>query len=165
MHSYGGRGIIRIDGAEITREGQEFNWDSFRDWYQSAEEPPLLAMQYLKNIDRGDKRLVVAGGEILATSLRKPAKGGWLANVAQGGSSRMARPDAREREIIEYLTPILKAEGIFYYGLDTLVNDHGKRIISEINTLSIGGIVPAEKHSGRPLTDRFAELFVKHISA
>lgn len=162
LHSYGGKGIIKVENDTITTDEKELTWDAFAKILEEQPQP-YLAMQFLKQISKGDKRIVVAGGEILATSLRKPAKGGWLANVAQGGSSHKARPDARECEIVDYLSPILLKEGIFYYGLDTLVNDQGKRIISEINTLSIGGISPAEAITGEPFSARFADLFIHYI--
>ena len=44
------------------------------------------------------------------------------------------------------------------YGFDTLVDDDGKRVLSEINTLSIGGIGPLAELSGRPVIREAAKL-------
>jgi glutathione synthase len=38
------------------------------------------------------------------------------------------------------------------YGVDTLMGDDEKRILSEINTTSIGGIIQMEKQQGKALT-------------
>ncbi|HAW03161.1 MAG TPA: hypothetical protein DCW83_00665 [Saprospirales bacterium] len=94
---------------------------------------------------------MVVGGKILAASLRIPAKGSWLCNVAQGGTSVYAEVTLQEREIINTITPKLAQYGIFIYGLDTLVADNGDRILSEINTMSIGGFPQAEAQTGRPI--------------
>lgn len=161
LQSYAGKGIIKIDGRRVWIENQEISYDSFARMY--VENPkPYLAMEYLHNLDQGDKRIVVVDGEVLTSSLRFPPKNGWICNVSQGGRDVLRDPDDREMEIIEYLNPILLELGIFYYGLDTLVDNSGKRVISEINTLSIGGISPGEKSSGRPLSKIFADHFVSY---
>jgi glutathione synthase len=162
LEDYGGRGIVRIDGETVNQNGVNISRSNFYRQYQDYPRP-YLAMKYLKHVSAGDKRIVVAGGEVLTCSLRRPAKDNWLCNVAQGGSDEMATPDERELAIIEYIQPKLKAEGIFYYGLDTLMNDDGQRVISEINTLSIGGIAPGEITSGRPLAQIFARNFVAYL--
>ncbi len=160
--SYGGKGILRIVGNEVHDGEKHVSWQHFEQLVRDSDQP-FLAMQYLRNINQGDKRIVVVNGEILSSSLRMPAKGGWLANVAQGGSSHHAEVDDRDREIVAYLSPILKAKGIFYYGLDTIISDEGLRIISEINSLSIGGIAPVEEDTNQPLSARFAQLFINYL--
>lgn len=162
VQSYGGKGILKVVGDEIHDGEKHISRQHFEQLVKDSDQP-FLAMQYLRNISQGDKRIVVVNGEILSSSLRMPAEGGWLANVAQGGHSSHAEVDDRDREMVAYLSPILKAQGIFYYGLDTIVNDEGLRIISEINTLSIGGITPVEEDTNQPLSARFAHLFIRYI--
>lgn len=162
LQSYGGKGIIRILDGKIHDSNGYMSWESLAARVARSDQP-FLAMQYLHYISRGDKRLVVVNGEILSSSLRMPAIGGWLANVAQGGHSFPAEVDDRDVELVDYLSPILKAEGIFYYGLDSITNDKGIRIISEINTLSIGGITPVEESTQLPLSSSFATLFIQYV--
>jgi glutathione synthase len=161
LESYGGKGMIKIENNRVWVEQNEISIEGFMRQYHETPQP-YLAMQYLQNVDQGDKRIVVVNGEILTSSLRFPPKGGWICNVAQGGVDVSTKPDDREREIVNYLNPILFDLGIFYYGLDTLVDDEGQRVISEINTLSVGGIVPGERVSGKPLSKMFAEHFVSY---
>ena len=163
LEDYGGRGLVRILNGEVSQDGETISLSTFYEQYQRSVKP-YLAMKYLKNVSAGDKRIVVAGGRILTSSLRLPSEGNWLCNVAQGGTDEVSEPDDREREIVNYIQPLLEKEGIFYYGLDTLENDDGDRVISEINTLSIGGISPAESKSGLPLSHQFATLYYDFIN-
>jgi glutathione synthase len=66
---------------------------------------------------------------------------------------------------VKHITPLLTQEGIFMYGLDTLEDDNGLRVISEINTLSVGGISPAAKLSGRNLGQTYADLFINFVNS
>ena len=111
----------------------------------------LMAMKYLTNVKLGDKRLLVVGGEVLAASLRMPAKGSWLCNVSMGGLAQIAVADEDELDIVRVIDPFLSKNGIFIYGVDTLVDDSGKRTLSEINALSIGGFMQAEEQTGKPI--------------
>jgi len=54
----------------------------------------------------------------------------------------------REVSIIDNIKSKLRKEGIFMYGVDTLVDDDGHRVLSEINTLSIGGWPQAQVQTG-----------------
>ncbi len=137
LRAYGGHGIVRLDHPD-----GEFA----ADWSK-----PYLAMKFLPNVSRGDKRILLVNGKILAASLRVPAPGEWLCNVAQGGTSVAADIDPEEREIVRHLAPELLRHGICFAGIDTLVNDVGVRVLSEINTLSIGGFPQAEVQTGRPI--------------
>ena len=49
------------------------------------------------------------------------------------------------------------------FGFDTLVDDDGRRVLSEINTLSIGGLMPLQEMSGKPVLKRVAELLWDYV--
>lgn len=163
LEEYGGKGILKIEKGQVYDGNQIYTMTEFEHMYHQQPQP-YLAMQYLHNVKNGDKRIVVVNGIILTSSLRLPAEGHWLCNVAQGGRDVAAQPTKREEEIVEYLNPFMAAQGIFYYGLDTLEDDNGERVISEINTLSIGGIAPAELGDNKNLSKIFAEQFVHYLS-
>lgn len=167
LREYGGKGIIRIEDDQVHADGLIISLDEWLEVY-SRSPRPYLAMRFLKNVSKGDKRIVVANGRIIGCSLRIPAEGGWLCNVAQGGHSVETQIEPKELKIVEEISPILIQNGIFLYGLDTLTDDDGSRVISEINTLSVGGIVALEKLYDRPAVDVVvSELFdfIDHHSA
>ncbi len=146
LRAYGGQGIRRIDRPEDA-DAVDFT-------------EPYLAMKFLKNVSQGDKRILVVNGKILAASLRIPAPGQWLCNVAQGGKSVGAEIEPEEHAMVETLAPELLRRGICFAGIDTLVGDDGQRVLSEINTLSIGGFPQAEAQTGRPILQQtIDELF------
>lgn len=163
LEEYGGKGIVKVVENQVDLGNDKFiSFAEFAELYEKMPQP-YLAMKFLKNVSNGDKRIIVANGRVLSSSLRIPADGSWICNVAQGGSAELSTPTAREMDIIKNITPILKEEGIFMYGLDTLEDDNGHRVLSEINTLSVGGIYPAAELSGKNLGKDYANLLVEFI--
>ncbi len=157
LNEYGGKGIIRIDGDKVWIGNDTVQL--FSSFVYGLRGRPLnyLGMKYLKNVSKGDKRIIVVNGEIIGASLRLPPEGNWLCNASQGGSSHASEVTKEEREIIERISPILLKEGIVMFGADTLEDDSGKRVLSEVNTLSVGGVVPLEEHTGLPLSEKVAK--------
>lgn len=162
MHSYGGRGIVRLSTDHCWNENECMPLDQLSS-FLSDDHFPMLAMKFLKNVTQGDKRTIVANRQILGSALRLPAPGSWMCNVAQGGSAVLAEADEDEHIIQEILTPILFRKGVVIFGFDTLVDDDGRRVLSEINTLSIGGLMPLQEMSGRPILKRTAELLWDYV--
>lgn len=164
LEEYGGKGIVKIEGQKVYANDDVISLEVYLDSLESLlEEKGMLAMRFLKNVDKGDKRILVVDGQIMAASLRLPPKDSWLCNVAQGGTSVPSQPTIEEEKIIEHIAPKLKEEGIFIFGADTLEDDNEKRVLSEINTLSIGGFPQAEKQTGKPIIKNTIDLMVTFI--
>jgi glutathione synthase len=163
LRGFGGKGIVRIEGTTAWLGAEQVPLEHFFNTLQK-EDFPLLAMQYLKNVSQGDKRVVVVGGEILGASLRIPAKDSWLCNVSQGGHSTATAVTKEEKEMARRLTEILSPLGIQFYGFDTLVDDQGKRVLSEINTMSVGGLPQIEAQSGQPVLSTSADLIWNEVN-
>lgn len=163
LMSYGGKGIYLIRGDEVLpSEGGSIRFEEFARNFAAAPSS-YLAVKFLENVKLGDKRLVVCCGEVLGAALRLPSKSGWVCNVAQGGSATKATPDEDELEIIRTIDPVLRENGVIFYGIDTLVGDDGRRKLSEINALSIGGLHAMQTLQGIPATKRAAELLWNYI--
>lgn len=152
LQEYGGRGLVRILDGRVEVDGRQFE---LKEWLDDAEsdiaEGNYLAMKYLKNVSEGDKRILVVNGKIMGASLRVPAAGEWLCNVSQGGTSVSGEVTPEERAMIAAVAPVLLEKGIVIFGADTLTDDDGKRVLSELNTNSIGGFPQAEAQTGRPI--------------
>lgn len=160
FREYGGRGLVRIDGHRVWEGSQETDFLSFIE-KMDGEPVEYLGVKFLKNVSKGDKRIVVANGEIIGCSLRLPAENSWLCNIAQGGRSVMAEVDDREREIVKAVNPLVMNLGIVMYGVDTLVGDDGQRILSELNTTSIGGVPQMARQTGLPLTEKTVNQIIQ----
>lgn len=162
MRSYGGRGMVRISTECCYNENERLPLEQLST-FLSDSHFPMVAMKFLKNVTQGDKRTIVANKQILGSALRMPAPGSWMCNVAQGGYAVLAEADADELILEQTLTPILFDKGIVIYGFDTLVDDDGKRVLSEINTLSIGGLMPLQLMSGKPILKDAARLLWDYV--
>lgn len=160
LSSFGGKGIVRMQG-DLVDDGS--NVRSYEEWVSNEHrEWPALGMKFLNRVSEGDKRLVVVNGRLITSSLRVPGVGSWLCNVSQGGSSEVGEATKRELEIIEALTPELLKLGVVMFGVDTLTDDDGERVLSEVNTMSVGGIQPAEIETGQPLGIYVAEEILNY---
>lgn len=164
LYSYGGRGLVRLSSIDCWNENEKHPLNELSSFLDESHFP-MLATRFLKNVTMGDKRTIVANGQILGSALRLPAPGSWMCNVAQGGHAELADADEDELRIERVLTPLLHSKGVVFYGFDTLVDDDGKRVLSEINTLSIGGLVPLDEMTKDDVLGRAAKLLWDYISA
>ncbi|MDG1435073.1 MAG: glutathione synthetase [Saprospiraceae bacterium] len=166
LREYGGKGIVKIDGEKVWEGKTETSLSDFLLKIKNSN-IEYLAVKFLKNVSQGDKRIVVVNGKIIGSSLRLPAKDSWLCNVAMGGNSVSAEVDDDEIKIVERINPMLSKLGIVMYGVDTLVDDDGKRVLSEINITSIGGVIQMERQQGASLvkrtTNRICDFIKKKI--
>lgn len=152
LRQYGGKGLIKISGQIVNDDERDWPLEEYMPRIQGIlESQGYLAMKFLKNVTNGDKRTIVVNGDILAASNRLPPQDSWLCNVARGGTSVVAEPTEEERNIVNKINPLLSENGILIYGVDTIEDDDGMRVLSEINTLSIGGFPHAEVQTGRPI--------------
>ncbi len=157
FREYGGKGLVRID-RDIAYVGQQkMSVDEFLESLHNNE-VEYLGVRFLKNVDQGDKRIIVVNGEVMGASLRLPASGSWICNVAMGGTSHYADITEEEYQIIKTVDPVLNKMGIVMYGIDTLVGDDGKRVLSELNTTSIGGLPQISRLLGEPLVEKAIDL-------
>lgn len=157
FNEYGGKGIVKIDGDKVNAGNEQLSFDTFAAGYAESS-IDYLAVKFLKNVKKGDKRIVVVKGEIMGASLRLPAENSWLCNVSMGGTSNDAEVEPEEEAIVRLINPTLMHKGIVMYGVDTLVNDEGRRVLSEINTTSIGGLPQIAAMKKQPLVDRAVDL-------
>jgi glutathione synthase len=165
LKEYGGKGIVKITDEVVTDGSETLSLSHYLDTIEEALlADGYLAMKFLENVKQGDKRILVVNGEILASSLRLPAAGSWLCNVAQGGTSVVAEATAEEVAMIDKITPLLLEKGIVVFGADTLVDDDGKRVLSEVNTLSIGGFPQAAQQTGRPVVELAIDNIITYIN-
>jgi glutathione synthase len=88
--------------------------------------------RYLPEIVRGDKRVLLIGGEVVPYCLARIPQGGEVrGNLAAGGKGVAQPLSARDREIATALGPILAARGLLLVGLDVIGD-----CLTEINVTS-----------------------------
>jgi len=100
-----------------------------------------MAQRYLPEVRQGDKRILLLEGEPIGAVLRVPAADETRANLHVGGRAAKAQLDEADRRIIERVGPRLRADGLFFVGIDVIggrlteVNVTSPTGIQEINTL------------------------------
>ena len=105
-----------------------------------------MAQAFLPDVTEGDKRILLLDGEPLGAILRVPQGGDLRSNIHVGGRVDAAELDDADRAIIEAVAPRLKADGLYFVGLDVI---GGK--LTEVNVTSPTGIQQASRLSGRDL--------------
>ena len=71
-----------------------------------------------------------------------------------GGRAIPTNITKEEQKMVDQINPVLTEMGIVMYGLDTLMGDNGKRVLSEINTTSIGGLPQMARDRQLPLVEQ-----------
>lgn len=96
-----------------------------------AAERFVQAQRFLAQIEEGDKRVLLLGGEILGWVRRLPAPGDFRSNVNAGGRCVPCDLTSNDRAICERLRPWLVREEIHLAGVD-IVGEH----VLEVNITS-----------------------------
>ena len=125
LDGMGGMGIFRVRDDGL-------NLGSIVETLNRGGTQTVMVQKYLPEIVDGDKRVLVIGGKPVPYCLARIPQGGEVrGNLAAGGKG-VARPlTARDREIAEYLGPILAARGLLLVGLDVIGEN-----VTEINVTS-----------------------------
>ncbi len=92
----------------------------------------IMAQRFIKEIEQGDKRILLIDGEPVDYALaRIPAKGETRGNLAAGGKGVAVPLSDRDRWICQQVGPTLKDKGLIFVGLD-VIGDY----LTEINVTS-----------------------------
>ncbi len=128
------------------------------------EQLPVMIQAFLPGVQAGDKRILLVNGEPLGAVNRVPKGGEFRSNLAVGGSPEATDLSDSERRLCAELAPVLRAEGLFFVGIDVI---DGR--LSEINVTSPTGIREVERLGGIPLADqtiaRLSELLAAGSSS
>jgi glutathione synthase len=124
----GGEGVFHVNTADRNR-------NSILEQATSFGTRRAMAQRYLPEVERGDKRILLLEGEVLGALLRVPSPEELRANLHVGGRAVRAGVDDADRRIVERIGPRLRADGLFFVGIDVI----GDRL-TEINVTSPTGI-------------------------
>ena len=137
LDGMGGAGIFRV-GAD------GLNLGSVIEQLSHNGTQTIMAQRYLPAIAEGDKRVLLIGGQVVPYALaRIPQNGELRGNLAAGGRGVAMELSVREREVAEYLAPILYARGLHLVGLDMIGG-----MLTEINVTSPTCFVEISQQTG-----------------
>ena len=114
----------------------------------AQQQLPVMVQAFLPGVSAGDKRILLVDGEPLGAVNRVPSGEEFRSNLAVGGMPEATDLSEAERRICAELAPALRAEGLFFVGIDVI---DGR--LSEINVTSPTGVREVERLGGIPLAD------------
>ena len=129
LYGNGGVGIHRFNK-------QNFNPDILEQYLDL----PIMVQKYIKEINHGDRRLILIDGEYCGSVARLPKDGDIKANFHAGGIPKKTDLVFRDKEIIEAIGPQLAKNNLFFVGIDIIGN-----YLTEINVTSPTGIKQINK--------------------
>ncbi len=124
LYGNGGVGIHRFNK-------KNFNPDILKQYLDL----PIMIQKYIKEIDLGDRRIILIDGEYCGSVARIPKDDDIKANFHAGGIPHKTDLVFRDKEIIDILGPNLRKNDLFFVGIDIIGN-----YLTEINVTSPTGI-------------------------
>jgi glutathione synthase len=119
----------------------------------------IMAQRFLPAIAQGDKRISLIGGAVVPFALaRIPKAGETRGNLATGGTGVAQPLTLRDREIAEFLAPILHARGLLLVGIDVIGD-----CLTEINVTSPTCFVEIAEQTGFNVASLFMDALEKAV--
>ncbi|MBP2235901.1 glutathione synthase [Sinorhizobium kostiense] len=119
------------------------NLSSLLEMFGQMFREPFIAQEYLPQVRKGDKRILLVDGEPVGAINRVPAEHDARSNMHVGGRAEATELTAREREICARIGPALKERGFLFVGID-VIGDY----MTEINVTSPTGIREVKRFGG-----------------
>jgi glutathione synthase len=114
--------------------------------FHTSFREPWVVQQFLPEVAKGDKRIILIDGEALGAINRVPAQDDIRSNMVRGGAAAATELDERERDICARLGPELKKRGLIFVGIDVI---DGR--LTEINVTSPTGLRALKRVGGPDL--------------
>ena len=127
-----GNGGIGIEKIKINQS----NMKKFLTKYISKfQNNPVIIQKFLKNFNKGDKRIILVNGQVKGAVLRVPKKNSIKANFHAGGNAVKTTLSPREKQICSTIKSFLKTKKLSFVGIDVIDG-----YLTEINITSPTGI-------------------------
>ncbi len=153
LDGMGGMGIFRVgpDGLNLGSISETLN----RGGAQT-----VMVQKYLSEIVRGDKRILIIGGEPVPFALARIPQGNEIrGNLAVGGKGVAQPLSARDHELATTIGPVLAARGLLLIGLDVIGD-----CITEINVTSPTGFQEISQQSGFDVARMFIDALERGVA-
>lgn len=163
MDELGGEMIVKpLDGAGgsgvFHLNQQDRNTNSILEAATDNGRRLIMAQRYLPEIRQGDKRIIVLNGEPLGAVLRVPLEWETRGNIHVGGQVVKTEVTERDQEICAALAPLLRADGLYFVGLDVIGN-----YLTEVNVTSPTGIQEVNALNGVHLERQVVDFVEQQV--
>jgi len=143
LYGNGGAGVFHLTSGDR-------NLSSFMETFALLFREPFIVQRYLKDVRKGDKRVILIDGEPVGAINRVPSETDARSHMHVGGRAEATELTAREREICERIGPTLKERGQVFVGID-VIGDY----LTEINVTSPTGIREVKRFGGADIAALF----------
>ena len=143
LYGNGGAGIFHLHEADR-------NLASLLEMFAQMFREPFIVQRYLKDVRKGDKRIILIDGEPVGAINRVPAEHDSRSNMHVGGRAEATELTEREREICAAIGPSLRERGFILVGID-VIGDW----MTEINVTSPTGVREVKRFGGTDIAALF----------
>lgn len=146
-HGWGGLSIFHVHAGDR-------NINAILEMMTDDGRKLVMAQQYIKEVrETGDERVILLDGEVLGAIARVPREDESRGNIHVGGSVKKVTIGPRERRICDRVAPRLKADGLWFVGLD-IIGDY----LTEVNVTSPTGVQEIDRLDGVSLEARVIDF-------
>ena len=154
LDGMGGMGIFRVGPDGL-------NLGSIIETLNQHGAVTVMAQKYLTEIDQGDKRIVVIGGEPVPFCLARIPQGSEIrGNLAAGGKGVAQKLSARDMEIARGIGRVLAPRGLLMMGIDVIGDS-----LTEINVTSPTGFQEITQQAGIDVAKLFVDALEKALAS
>ena len=132
----GGAGVFRV-------KADDSNYSSLIEMFMESSREPIIAQAFLKDVAKGDKRIIIIDGEAVGAINRVPQKGETRSNMHVGGTAVPTELTKSDKVICDAIGPMLKQRGQILVGIDVIGDK-----MTEINITSPTGVQELKRFSG-----------------
>ena len=129
-------------GVFFVKDGDS-NYSSLLEMFFESSREPIIAQAFLKDVVKGDKRIIIIDGEPVGAINRVPQKGETRSNMHVGGTPVPTDLTPDDLRICAAIGPMLKARGQILVGIDVIGDK-----MTEINITSPTGVQELKRFSG-----------------
>ncbi len=132
----GGAGVFLV-------KKDDGNYSSLIEMFMESSREPFIAQAFLKDVSKGDKRIIIIDGEAVGAINRVPQKGETRSNMHVGGTAVPTELTLSDMKICRAIGPMLKARSQVLVGIDVIGDK-----MTEINITSPTGVQELKRFSG-----------------
>jgi glutathione synthase len=143
LYGNGGAGVFHLHDADR-------NLASLLEMFGQMFREPFIVQRYLKDVRKGDKRIILIDGEAVGAINRVPAEHDSRSNMHVGGRPEKTELTNQEREICARIGPSLKQRGFILVGIDVIGG-----YMTEINVTSPTGVREVQRFGGADIAALF----------
>ena len=149
----GGAGIFHV-------QRDDRNTNSILETVTAGQTQLVMAQAYIPAVRKGDKRILLLDGEAIGAVMRVPRDDETRSNLHVGGSAQRTELDEHDRKIIATLAPRLRADGLYFVGIDVIGGQ-----LTEVNVTSPTGIQEIDRLEGVKLEARVVDWLERRVAA